>query len=216
MTLAISNLRFVASSPRLGPRNFRKMVIVPALFFFIAACSTIQTGEQTSMASYSFDNTKAKKAYEAGVTEDKNGNGKAAIIHFQRAIDLFPVYPEAYRAMAVTAKRIGDQGRLRYATFFESHLELISKLGARGSARVFENAARDDSINRIKDPRIRKTAQNIAAFLDAVACEEARKAKEEAEERSPIISRYSYESIFRLLEYLTENPSRECSSVTFH
>jgi hypothetical protein len=153
----------------------------------------------------------AKKAYEAGLAADENGDGMAAIAHFQRSVDFFPVYSEAYAAMAATAKRISDEDNLRYATFFDARMDMIARMHPRVSARAFEAITWENSS---KGPRIINTARSIVIFLDAVSCEKERKDKKAAEEKISFIARYGIEGWLSYLGQLRGRSARGCPNVT--
>jgi|TARA_Y100000294_G_scaffold136431_1_gene129275 hypothetical protein len=183
------------------------------LMILVSACASAGPDEQPSQPRYTFDLAKAKKALVAGLDADLNGDAKAALDHFQKAIDIFPVYFEAFEAIAVTAGRIGDARNLRYARFFMVRMDSIAKLGPRNSARAFENLTRDDPANKVKEPKIRMTAARIVAFLDTVVCEKSRLKKKESEEKQSFVARYGFEGWLRYLDQWTAGPASECPAV---
>lgn len=192
---------------------YRLVFMSLSLLILVSACASAGPKEQPVQPRYTFDLAKAKKALVAGLEADLNGDAKAALGNFQKAIDTFPLYFEAFKAMAVTAGRIGDAKNLRYARFFMARMDSISKLGPRNSARAFENLTRDDPANKIKEPEIRMTAARIVAFLDTVVCEKSKLKKKESEEKQFFVARYGFEGWLRVLEQWTAEPVPECPAV---
>ena len=192
---------------------YRLVFMSLSLMILVSACASAGPKEQPAQPRYTFDLAKAKKALVAGLDADLNGDAKAALGHFQRAIDTFPVYFEAFEAIADTAGRIGDARNLRYARFFMARMESISKLGPHISARAFENITRDDPANKVKEPEIRMTAARIVAFLDTVVCEKSKLEKKESEEKQFFVARYGFEGWLRVLDQLTTGPAPECPAV---
>ncbi len=195
--------------------NSNLLLVLSVLSLLVTGCSGLGAKEQPPKVTYSFDFTNALKAYEAGLAADMKGDGKAAISHFHRAIKLFPTYPKFYRDMAVTAKRIGDKENLRYATFFDARIELYLRQGPRITTMVFQNVARDDPSNRVKNPRIRGTARSIVAFLKSVICIEEDRKKRAAEEKKSYVSKYGLETWVTFFGDGSDASFRDCPSVIF-
>lgn len=204
----------VLSNRHLGRKKSGPAVVALMMSLVLSACATEAAQKQPPSIHYVFDIGEAKKAYKAGVAAEKRGESKAAVALFQRAIDLFPVYEDAYSAMVGTAKRIGDQQIYRYALFFDARMASITKLGPRLSARAFENIARDTPSNRVKEPEIRRTAGRIVAFLDAVVCEEAHHQDQASKEKMSPIARYGLEGLILHLEEWSADPTKDCPDAT--
>ncbi|MBT3556959.1 MAG: hypothetical protein HN718_00770 [Rhodospirillales bacterium] len=194
-------------------RSAQYNIITLVLYGILATgCSAASLHEPPQEQKQVFDPGAAKLTFERAMTIDMEGDGEGSIALIRRAIDMFPIDSNYYRALAKSANRAGDAEVRHYAEFFAARLETNMPSGPEVTAATFRTVALVTLSGDINAPDVKETALKIVLLLETILCLDKHKQNQDRFTNLSIIEAYGFQSWIQMFNnHISEHP--ECEAI---